>query len=89
MADTSTPAAERAKVITFKIQAGILPQTLPRRAWKGGGSERICPACDAPIDASQSELEAELPSGHSVPFHEECFTAWWKALDARERAERP
>jgi hypothetical protein len=70
--------------IRDKIMAGTLPGQPPLNVWAGVGDGHRCSACDAPIRASETEIELELGPGRpGVRLHRPCYAIWQEECDHR------
>jgi hypothetical protein len=83
MAGDLRVASRRTRGIEARVDAGTLPPAANGPTWAGRGSGWTCAACDERIDRTEMELESILDNGMTLRFHLECFTAWWKVMEAR------
>src|SRR5262245_61537430 len=73
----ASDVVDLAACVRVKIDAGLLPRTLPERIWAGRGSGRVCALCDQPI--RPDEVEYEFENGRKLRMHLSCAAVWQKA----------
>jgi hypothetical protein len=69
---------ELRKAALERITQGLLPRTIPKTIWAGGGSGQPCSLCDQAI--VDTDLEYELPDSaageRTVRLHLRCHALW-------------
>lgn len=62
------------------MDKGLLPRTKAVRTWGGRGSGLNCSLCDAPILATEPEMELEFDGSENgratIRFHLQCHSIW-------------
>jgi hypothetical protein len=70
------------------VARGLLPSSLPPKAWGGLGNGNPCSACGRLITSEQLETEFEDDARRAYHLHMQCF-ATWEAVTAPWRSAEP
>lgn len=71
---------ELRKTALERMERGLLPRTIPKTIWAGGGSGQPCSLCDQVIAGTDMEYELPEPDGGGgqriVRLHLRCHALW-------------
>jgi hypothetical protein len=71
-------------LVRERIEAGRLPDHVPRKLLGTRGSAEPCAICSRLLRRSQMVFEVELPDGSSYMMHTACYDAWLEACEHPE-----
>jgi hypothetical protein len=61
------------------IDTGVLPDTMPEKAWGGYGDGSLCSVCRNPVTPEEVEYEVRIRTesgGATRRFHVVCHAVW-------------